>query len=124
MPKKSVYKAMAKQLYKTNVDDAISMYHDVKTDTINYRVSESDINQLGYLLLNENRVDAATKVFKLNMSEYPQSANVYDSYGDALLMQGDSLQALANFKKCFKMDDSLIYANEKAEALENELSKS
>jgi predicted negative regulator of RcsB-dependent stress response len=57
----------------------------------------------------------------LNRDEYPKSANVYDSYGDALLMQGDSIQALANFKKCFEMDDSLMYAKDKAEDLENAL---
>jgi predicted negative regulator of RcsB-dependent stress response len=72
-------------------------------------------------LINEDKVDAATKIFQLNVSEHPKSANVYDSFGDALLMQGDSIQALTNFKKCFEMDDSLMYAKDKAEALEKAL---
>ena len=95
------------------------LYPDnTEADTIN------DINQLGYLLINEDNLKAATKIFKLNMGEYPESANVYDSYGDALLMQGDSIQALEYFKKCFAMDNSLEYAKDKAEALEKALSKS
>ncbi|WP_052184220.1 serine hydrolase [Psychroserpens sp. Hel_I_66] len=121
MPRKSVYKEMAKRIFEKDIDEAISFYNTKKTDTINYRVSESDINQLGYLLLNEDKLDAATEIFKLNMNEHPKSANVYDSYGDALLMQGDSIQALANFKKCYEMDNSLDYAKDKAEALETAL---
>ncbi|WP_028873107.1 serine hydrolase [Psychroserpens burtonensis] len=121
MPRTSIYKEMAKRIYDKDVNEAITFYKSVKTDTINYAVSESDINQLGYLLINEDKVDAATQIFKLNRDEHPKSANVYDSYGDALLMQGDSIQALENFKKCFEMDDSLMYAKDKSEALETAL---
>lgn len=122
IPKKNLYKAMAKIIYERNVNDALSFYQDVKTDTINYRVNENDINQLGYLLINEGKLDDATQIFKLNIKEHPKSANVYDSYGDALLMQGDSIKALENFKKCYAMDESLDYAKDKAEALEKALS--
>jgi len=121
IPRESVYKEMAKRIYNTNVNDAITFYKSVKTDTINYRINENDINQLGYFLINEDKVSAATQIFELNINEYPKSANVYDSYGDVLLMQGDSIQALANFKKCFEMDDSLMYAKDKAEDLEKAL---
>ena len=122
-PRTSVYKAMAKHIYKGDTQKALSWYHEVKADTIAYRVSENDINQLGYLLLNDDKVDAATAIFQLNKTEHPTSANVYDSYGDALLRQGDSIDALTNFKRCFEMDASLEYAKDKAEALEKALSK-
>lgn len=121
MPRTSIYKEMAKRIYDNDVNDAITFYNSVNKDTINYRVSEMDINQLGYLLVNEDKLDAAIQIFELNRDEHPKSANVYDSYGDALLMQGDSIQALANFKKCFEMDDSSMYAKDKSEALEKAL---
>ncbi|WP_204346130.1 serine hydrolase domain-containing protein [Psychroserpens algicola] len=123
-PRKSVYKEMAKRIYDNDVKDAIRFYHEVKTDTIAYDVSEGDNNRLGYLLLNENKVDDALAVFKLNTVEFPKSANVYDSYADALLIQGDSINALKNFEKCYEMDNTLMYAKEKADALEKALSKS
>ena len=122
-PRISVYRTMAKYIYEGDTQKALSWYHQVKLDTMAYAVSENDINQLGYLLLNDDNVDAATKVFQLNKTEHPQSANVYDSYGDALLRQGDTIQALANFKRCFEMDASLSYAKDKADALEKALSK-
>ncbi|MEH6535843.1 MAG: serine hydrolase domain-containing protein [Psychroserpens sp.] len=118
MAKKSVYKEMAKQIFDTNVNDAIGLYHKVKIDTIAYDVSEGDINALGYRLLNENKADDALAVFKLNTEEFPKSANTYDSYGDGLLAKGDTLQALENFRKCYTMDSELKYAKDKADALE------
>nr|WP_321233465.1 serine hydrolase [uncultured Psychroserpens sp.] len=123
MPKKSVYKEMAKRIYDTNVKDAIGFYHKVKADTIAYDISEGDTNRLGYLLLNEDKVDEALAVFRLNTEEFPKSANTYDSYGDALLMKGDSLKALENFRACFAMDSTLTYAKDKTEALEIALKK-
>jgi hypothetical protein len=60
-------------------------------------------------------------VFKLNVDQYSTSANTYDSYGDALLIKGDSLNALHNFKRCFEMDSTLIFAYDKATKLETAL---
>jgi CubicO group peptidase (beta-lactamase class C family) len=117
LPKKQVFKEMAQRIYDTNVDDAIGFYHKVKSDTITYNVSESAINMLGYRLLNDDRLESALAIFKLNTEEFPKSANTYDSYGDALLMKGDSLQALEHFKICFEMDSTLSYAKDKAESL-------
>ena len=118
MPKKSVYKEMAKRTFENNVNDAIDFYHNVKTDTVAYDTSEFDINRLGYGLLNEDKADDALAIFKLNTEEFPKFANTYDSYGDVLLVKGDSLQALENFKKCYAMDSSLQCAKDKTQALE------
>ncbi|WCO02499.1 serine hydrolase domain-containing protein [Psychroserpens ponticola] len=118
MPRKSVYKEMAKRTYNTNVKDAIEFYHKVKTDTIGYVVSEGDNNWLGYAFLNENKPSDALAIFKLNIEEFPKSANTYDSYGDALLVKGDTLLALENFRKCFAMDSTLLYAKDKSKVLE------
>ena len=118
LPKQQIHKVMAQRIYDTNVDDAIDYYHKVKTDTIAYEIEESDINVLGYRLLNDNQIESALAIFKLNTEEFPKSANTYDSYADALLAKGDSLQALENFKRCFEMDSTLTFAKNKADALE------
>jgi lipoprotein NlpI len=57
-------------------------------------------------------------VFKLNIDEHPNSANPYDSYGDALLIKGDTINALKNFKRCFELDSTLNYAYDKVVKLE------
>lgn len=46
-------------------------------------VPEGLINQMGYLLLRENKPEEAIAVFKTNVERYPGSANVYDSLAEA-----------------------------------------
>lgn len=118
MPKEKIAKHMAKRILTQDVNSAITYYHSKKSDTLNYDISEGDLNVLGYQLLNDNHLDNALRVFKLNIEEHPTSANTYDSYGDALMMKGDSVNALKNFKKCFEMDSTLNYAKDKSEKLE------
>ena len=123
MPKTKLAKKMANLILNQDLDSGLAYYHSKKTDTINYQISEADLNVLGYQLINEDQLESALGVFKLNKAEYPTSANTYDSYGDALLMKGDTLQALSNFKKCFNMDSTLTYARDKILKLEAVLKK-
>jgi len=46
-------------------------------------VPENLINQMGYQFLNDGKPEEAIAVFKANIERYPQSANVYDSLGEA-----------------------------------------
>ena len=39
------------------------------------------------------------KIFKLNAKAFPKSYNVYDSYGEALLENGEQEAAIENYKK-------------------------
>ena len=109
---------MAKRILTEDVNSAMSYYHSKKLDTLHYEITEGGLNALGYQLLNEDHLDKALDVFKLNIEEHPSSANPFDSYGDALLMKGDSVNALKNFKKCFEMDSTLSNAKDKFEKLE------
>ena len=38
---------------------------------------------MGYQFLNDGKPEEAIAVFKANIERYPESANVYDSLGDA-----------------------------------------
>lgn len=121
IPKLKIENMMAKKILVEDIDKGINVYHELKPDTINYSVSEGGLNVLGYRLLAEDKIDEAIEVFKLNVDQYSTSANTYDSYGDALLIKGDSLNALHNFKRCFEMDSTLIFAYDKATKLETAL---
>lgn len=121
LPKTMLVKEVTSKILNGDLDTGIAHYHKFKTDTINYMVNEGQINMLGYQLINEEHIDAALGIFKLNIEEHPTSANPYDSYGDALLMKGDSLKALENFKKCFAMDSTLQFSKDKILKLESAL---
>ena len=69
--------------------------------------SESDLNGLGYRLLAANKITEAIAVLKLNVEAYPNSANVYDSLGEAYLAAGDKASAIENYKKALAIDPQL-----------------
>ena len=82
---------------------------------------EGKINTYGYRFLNNwNDVDEALEFFKKNVENYPESANVYDSYGEALLKKGDKKNAMINYEKAFQMDPTNTAARDIVNKLKNE----
>lgn len=54
---------------------------------------EGYVNGLGYAMMGNNMSDKAFALFEMNVKNYPESANVYDSMGDCYLTQKDTAQA-------------------------------
>jgi len=119
LPKLPISEVIGKFLLNEGVDAAIEQYKKLKSDRPDeYDFEETQLNSLGYQLLQLGHVDDAVEIFRLNQAEFSHSANVYDSYGDALLMRGDTTESLINFKKAFSMDSTLIATREKIMKLE------
>jgi len=67
------------------------------------------LNALGYLLIEEDRIEDAIAVFELNVEENPRSANTYYSLAGVYLRrsgQGDRERALANYRKVLETSPS------------------
>ena len=64
-----------------------------------YYVAEAEINRLGYKYLGEEKVPEAIEIFKINVKEFPESWNVYDSLGEAYMVNGDKELAIKNYEK-------------------------
>ena len=62
-----------------------------------YNFRENQLNNLGYFYLSRNEIEYALAIFKINVDAFPHAFNVYDSYGEALLAQGDREQAIENY---------------------------
>jgi len=60
---------------------------------------EWEINRLGYSLLADSAFAEAQEVFALNTRMYSHSQNVWDSYGDSFLQQGDTATAMIWYQK-------------------------
>ncbi len=68
---------------------------------------EADINAMGYAYLLEFRKpEVAELVFRCNTRLFPKSANVYDSYAEALLANGKKDAARANYKKAVELAEA------------------
>jgi CubicO group peptidase (beta-lactamase class C family) len=82
-------------------------------------IEEGKMNDIGYQLLRSKRVQEAKEVFKLNVEAYPKSANVYDSYGEALLANGEFKLAADNYLKSYELNPKNEGAKQLAERLLN-----
>ena len=67
---------------------------------------EMQINGLGYNALSKKHYAKAAAIFEMNIENYPESGNVYDSYADALIAQKDTVKAIANYQKAFAITKS------------------
>jgi tetratricopeptide (TPR) repeat protein len=67
---------------------------------------EDMINGIAHELLMLKHLETAHALFKLNIENYPNSANVYDSMGDYYLAQSDTLKAIEHFTKALEISDN------------------
>jgi len=65
---------------------------------------EDAINAKGYDLMNGKKLKESIEIFKLNVIAFPQSANAYDSLGEAYLESGDKKLAGENYKKSLELN--------------------
>jgi predicted alpha/beta superfamily hydrolase len=62
-------------------------------------IPEQTGNAIGYRLLQAGHVQEAVEVFRANAETWPQSANVYDSLGEAQERAGALADALASYRR-------------------------
>jgi len=90
------------------INQAIETYNAVKQtfpDSVIF--SRNALNNLGWELDLEGRLDEAIKVFQLNIKAYPEHYDPWDSYAEALLLRnesGDIELAIRNFEKSLELN--------------------
>ena len=67
-------------------------------------VDEAGINDLGYLLLREKKLDLAIGVFHVNVECFPGSWNTYDSLAEAYMTKGENERAIEYYKKSLELN--------------------
>jgi carboxyl-terminal processing protease len=65
---------------------------------------ENDFNNLGYQLLQENRLESAVYVFETNVRLYPDSWNAWDSLGEILGKAGQKERAIKSYRKSLELN--------------------
>lgn len=89
-----------------NIKGAIDKIQELKKDGFKgMYVSEGDLNNIGYRLLSKfHNPSAAMQIMIINAELYPESANSYDSLGEACMENGDIAAAVKNYKKSLELD--------------------
>lgn len=105
LPKTPIANVLRDQIASSSSKELIKKAKDLlETRSDDYVMDEMRINGLGYSLLHSNDIDNALKVFEVNVALHPESSNVYDSLGEAQLVEGDSTNAIANYKRSYKLN--------------------
>ena len=110
---KSLSEALEKTLSAKGLEAMVAEFHRLRSvNDPDLFVAESDINGFGYSLLRRKQVNEAIEVLKLNVAAYPQSANVYDSLGEAYMVRGDKEKAIENYQKALALDPTMESAKQ------------
>ncbi len=117
--KKPISEPLTYTIMDQGIEAAIEQYMELKKDQPDsYTFAENDLNMLGYQLLWRDMKEEAIEVFKLNIQAYPQSANPYDSLGEAYLASGDEKLAIENYEKAVSIDPNFSSAVDALKKLE------
>jgi CubicO group peptidase (beta-lactamase class C family) len=84
--------------------------------TVNFHPTDPKdliLNDLGYAYLyGANDPEKASAIFALNTELFPEVANCWDSYGEALRAKGDKKGAISSYTKALELQPQLMTAKE------------
>jgi tetratricopeptide (TPR) repeat protein len=103
-------------------DGAIAFYKALSSPEnkfTQYPLPEEYLLAIGYGLLGRNKVNEAIEFFSFVVEEYPQSADAYDSLGEAYMTAGKKELAIENYRKSLELNPD----NENAKKMLEQLQK-
>lgn len=80
---------------------------------------EGFVNSLGYYILGKGDMDKAEAVFRMNIENYPDSYNAFDSMGDLYAAKGEKDKAIECYEKALTIKENVETKN-KLQKLKNE----
>ncbi|WP_276978677.1 S41 family peptidase [Flavobacterium filum] len=106
--------AKLKENAQLPIEERIALYHKLKKENLALYDfdNETELTLYGYSFLWENNLIDAIPIFGLVISEFPNSANAYDSMGEAYLQAKDSTKALQFYEKSLLMNPDNFYAED------------
>lgn len=130
---KERYTTLLLQLYealeKYSGGEGESVLNNLKQNCEAGLMNEQDINGLGYeYLMQHNKPQTAEHIFWCNTQLFPNSANVYDSYGEALAANGKMDESLKSYRKAVETgktnrDPNLEMYEENLKKIEDKIKK-
>lgn len=100
MPKKSITADLQREIKKNGLEKGVAFYKKAKAEQEDkFDFNEGILNNLGYEYLGKKDLESALVIFKLNVEMFPKASNPYDSLGEALLVKGDTVNSIINYKK-------------------------
>ncbi|MCK0068433.1 beta-lactamase family protein [Kordiimonas laminariae] len=95
---KLIHEQVTNSFLAYDFDDAIARYTKLKADNSDINM-EAIVNDVGYMLMRKRDLESATKLFAVNVKDFPNSWNTYDSLADAYERSGDKAHAIEFYRK-------------------------
>ena len=105
-------------LKKQGYEHATEIAEEMKQKDAGFNLPEDDVNDLGFILMRDNKKKEAVEIFKFNLSRFPNSANAYDSLAEGYQAAGEKGLALKNFKKAVELNPKNTYAADRIKELQ------
>ncbi len=103
-PSRQVRKTLRQTIDEQGVEAAIARYQELKESEPPEAFDEYTLNALGYELLRSDRIDDAIAIFRLNIEEYPDAWNPYDSLGEAYMVAGELELAIEYYERSIELN--------------------
>ena len=106
------------QLDRKGYDHAQAIAAELKKQDTSFKLPESDINDLAFILLGKKMKTEAIAIFKYNLAEHPNSADAFDGLAEGYDDMGEKELAIRNFKKSVELNPKNGYAAERIRKLQ------
>jgi tetratricopeptide (TPR) repeat protein len=104
-PKVSIAEIVDVETKKNGIEGAVQLYKELRRkESSSWDFGERELNTLGYRYLRAGLVREAVEIFKLNVEAYPESANLFDSYGEGLASLGHIDEAIRAYERALALD--------------------
>ena len=114
---------LSEVIAEDGVDAGIEKYHELRKryyGGFTYDFGENGLNNSGYQLMGEDKLDDAVKIFKLNVEMNPDAFNPYDSLAEAYMKAGKKWQAISNYSRSLDLNSRNRNAAQMLEKLTGE----
>lgn len=101
----SVATALLNALHDGGAAAAAARYAALKAEHPgDYFFDERELNRIGYALLRKGRAAEGVAIFELNVREYPDAWNPWDSLGDGYVAAGDRDGAIRAYRRSLELN--------------------
>lgn len=124
LPIPRISDVLAAKLVEEGIESALQIFRELKkTQPGKYDFREQILDDLGWDLIENRRITDAIEIFKLNIENFPNSANAFDSLGEAYLLNKNFDLALVNFRKFLELAPQESHAQEMVKKVEEIIKK-
>lgn len=103
--KPDIATVIKKVIRSEGIDAGFKQFQEITSGYDNkVYVGEWEVNELGYLFLEKNKIKEAIEIFHFNVNKNPYSANAHDSLAEAYYKMGDRQMAGQHYQKSLELN--------------------